>query len=167
MGTQIGKIREYTNVDESESKLLALCPLCKVKAVPRGISSSRPTTSGDKHCPNCGHVYRGSGNNGFSKHDGVGDTLDTPVIKINVTGAAGAVVITVDNETLQMSVEVLPAIATNKAITWSVVAGTGTASISADGLLTALTNGTVTAVATANDGSGTVGSSVITLSNQV
>ena len=45
--------------------------------------------------------------------------------------------------------------------------GTGQASISATGLVTAIDNGTVTARATANDGSGVFGTLVITISNQV
>jgi hypothetical protein len=43
----------------------------------------------------------------------------------------------------------------------------GTATISSTGLLTAVTNGTVTVKATAKDGSGVVGSAVITISGQV
>ncbi len=65
-----------------------------------------------------------------------------------------------------MSAAILPVDATTPAVTWSVVAGTGTASISVGGLLTALTNGTVTATATATDGSAITGTRVITLSNQ-
>ena len=68
------------------------------------------------------------------------------------------------NETLQMSAEVLPIDATNQTVTWSVEAGTGTASISSNGLLTALTNGTVTVKATADDGTGVVGTKEITIS---
>ncbi len=58
---------------------------------------------------------------------------------------------------------VSPANATNKSVTWSVVNGTGQATISATGLVTAITNGTVTARATANDGSGVFGTLVITI----
>ena len=52
-------------------------------------------------------------------------------------------------------------------MTWSVVNGTGQATINTTGLVTAVANGTVTARATANDGSGVVGSLVITISSQV
>ena len=65
-----------------------------------------------------------------------------------------------------MSATVLPANAIDKTVTWSVTPGTGTATISSSGLLTAATNGTVTVVATANDGSKVTGSKVITISNQ-
>lgn len=60
MASQIGVTREYTSVDESERSNLTTCPLCKVKAVPRGISSTRKDDLGvgaEKHCPNCGHVH--------------------------------------------------------------------------------------------------------------
>ncbi|MEZ4928931.1 MAG: Ig-like domain-containing protein [Chitinophagales bacterium] len=50
-------------------------------------------------------------------------------------------------------------------ITWSVANGTGSATIDANGL-PALTNGTVTVTATANDGSGISGTKDITISNQ-
>jgi uncharacterized protein YjdB len=62
---------------------------------------------------------------------------------------------------------VLPADATNKTVTWSIVNGTGQATINSTGLVTAVASGTVTAVATASDGSGVTGTLVITISNQV
>lgn len=55
--SQIGDTREYTSVDEGTSTLLTTCPKCQVKAVPRGINSTRPGADGEKHCPNCGHIY--------------------------------------------------------------------------------------------------------------
>jgi hypothetical protein len=60
----------------------------------------------------------------------------------------------------------LPTYADNDSYTWSVTNGTGSASIDANGLLTAISDGTVTVTATANDASGTTGSAVITISNQ-
>jgi transposase len=57
MASQIGTTREYTHVDEATSPKLKTCPLCKVKAVPRGITSTRESATGEKHCPNCGHVH--------------------------------------------------------------------------------------------------------------
>ncbi len=88
-----------------------------------------------------------------------------PVTEITVTGAGGATTIEVDNGTLQMEAEVLPANATNKSVTWSVNNGTGEATISSGGLLSAVRDGTVTAVATSADGlvSGNAG---ITITNQ-
>lgn len=86
---------------------------------------------------------------------------------ITVTGANSATTIDTYHGTLQMSADVLPVDATDATYTWSVVNGTGTATISASGLLTAATDGVVTVVATANDASGVTGTLDITLSNQV
>ena len=61
---------------------------------------------------------------------------------------------------------VLPLNATNKTVTWSLINGSGQATISSTGLVTAVANGTVTAIATANDGSGVWGTLGITISNQ-
>ncbi len=62
----------------------------------------------------------------------------------------------------------MPSNATNKTVTWSITSGSDLASINAStGLVTAIDNGTVTARATANDGSGIYGTLVITISNQV
>ncbi len=88
------------------------------------------------------------------------------VTGINVTGTGGVSVIDTQSGTLQMIAEVLPENATNKDVTWSVTEGTGGATISVDGLLTAVKNGTVTVNATSTDGSNIVGSTVITISNQ-
>ncbi len=64
---------------------------------------------------------------------------------------------------LQMNAAVLPNNATNALVVWSVENGTGTATISTSGLLTATQVGTVTVKATAQDGSGIVGTKVITV----
>ena len=90
-----------------------------------------------------------------------------PVTGIAVSGTAGANNITTDNGTLQLSASVSPSNATNKTIIWSLVNGTGQASIGASGLVTAIASGTVTAKATANDGSGIYATKVITISNQL
>ena len=95
-----------------------------------------------------------------------GGTSTVPVTGITLTGTGGATTITSDNGTLQLTATVAPTNATNKTVTWSVVNGTGQATISSSGLVTAVTSGTVTARATATDGSGVVGSLVITISNQ-
>ena len=88
---------------------------------------------------------------------------EVSVTKIIVNGAG---TITEDGGTLLMEATVVPDNATNKQVTWSVEAGTGTASINQAGLLTALTNGTVTVKATAKDGSSVVGTKVVTITNQ-
>lgn len=84
------------------------------------------------------------------------------VQSIVVTGTGSA--ITVPNgDDLQMIATVLPLNATNPSVTWSVINGSGTATISVGGLLTGTGVGTVTVVATANDASGVVGQLTITV----
>lgn len=88
------------------------------------------------------------------------------VSSILVQGAGGSISINEDKGTLQMSESVLPEYAPNKLVTWSVINGTGQATISSTGLLQAISDGEVMVVATANDGSGVSGSLQINLSNQ-
>ena len=90
-----------------------------------------------------------------------------PVTGITVTGAGGISSITSDDGTLQLNALVIPSNATNKSVTWSIAEGTGQASASMTGLVTALTDGTVTAVATSSDGSAISGIIEITISNQL
>lgn len=89
------------------------------------------------------------------------------VSDINVSSEADADTITVDNGTLQFSAEVLPANAADKDVVWSVIEGTGKATIDQTGLLTAVADGSVTVRAAAHDGAGAYDEMVITLSNQV
>ncbi|MCB8998942.1 MAG: Ig-like domain-containing protein [Bacteroidales bacterium] len=89
------------------------------------------------------------------------------VSDITVSGAGDATTIDTDNGTLQMSAAILPVDATNQEVAWSVESGTGSASISSTGLLTAKEDGTVTVTAKAKDISGVVGTKEITISNQV
>jgi hypothetical protein len=84
------------------------------------------------------------------------------VTSITVTGT-GNVTTVGDGLTLQMLAAILPLNATDSTVTWSVVNGTGTATISGGGLLTATAPGLVTVIATANDASGVTGSLVITI----
>ena len=90
----------------------------------------------------------------------------TPVTSITVTGAGGVSTITTNGGTLQMLAAIQPATATIQSVTWTATPGTGSATITTGGLLTAATNGTVTVTATANDGSGVSGSLTVTLSGQ-
>ena len=87
------------------------------------------------------------------------------VEEIEVTSDTSS--ITTKAGTLQMSAKVLPIDASNKSVTWSVKEGTGKATISESGLLTASANGTVIVVATAKDSSSIVGKCSITISGQV
>jgi len=66
-------------------------------------------------------------------------------------------------DTIQMTASALPVNASDTTVTWSVDSGTGTATIDVNGLLTGETVGTVTVNATANDGSGIMGSKNITV----
>ncbi|GBG10250.1 hypothetical protein PAT3040_04971 [Paenibacillus agaridevorans] len=86
-----------------------------------------------------------------------------PVETIHISGNDA---ITTKGGTLQLTAEALPANATNKAVVWSVDNGTGSATISAAGLLTAVSDGTVTVKATAADGSGILRTKSITISGQ-
>jgi hypothetical protein len=90
----------------------------------------------------------------------------TLVTSITVQGQAGATMITTSGGTLQLDANVLPANADDATYTWSVNNGTGSAIINTSGLLTAITDGTVTVTATANDASGITGNAVISISNQ-
>ncbi|NOU86009.1 hypothetical protein GC102_09500, partial [Paenibacillus sp. LMG 31460] len=90
------------------------------------------------------------------------------VSSISVNGAGGASAITVNDGTLQMQADVLPATAANRNVTWSVYETDGTtltdkATIDANGMLKAKKFGTVKVVATATDGSGVQGSTLITI----
>jgi hypothetical protein len=69
-----------------------------------------------------------------------------------------------DGGTLQMTATVTPSNATDPSVTWSVVNGTGSATINATtGLLTATSAGNVTVYATANDASGVAGIGTVTI----
>jgi len=89
------------------------------------------------------------------------------VITSVVVSTQGGVpaVINVPSGTLQISAAVLPA-AANQAVNWRVVPGTGTAQIDANGLLTALSNGTVSVRATAQADTFIFGSLEVTITNQ-
>lgn len=91
----------------------------------------------------------------------------TLVSAISVSGSDGASTITKDKGTLQLNAVVSPANATNKAVTWSILNETGQASIDSTGKVTAINNGTVTAWASAIDGSGVADTLVVAISNQI
>ena len=92
------------------------------------------------------------------------------VEEINVTSESGDYTIDENLGTLQMLAEVLPENATNSVVYWSVVDGSGTATIDQNGLLqstgTSSGNGTVWAKAAAIDGSGIEDSVMVTITNQ-
>jgi len=92
--------------------------------------------------------------------------VNIPVTSISVMGQGNVSTIATQGGSLQMVATVLPANATNSTVSWSVANGTGSATINPTGLLTAVSDGTVTVTATSTDGSNISGSAVITLSNQ-
>jgi len=92
---------------------------------------------------------------------------DIAVTSVTVAAAGSATTINTLEGTLQMTSVTLPANATNLTVTWSVLNGTGSATITSAGLLNALSDGTVTVRATSNSNSNVYGTKVITLSNQV
>jgi len=89
------------------------------------------------------------------------------VSSITVTSEGNATSITTDEGTLQMFATIFPENAGNKAILWTIKAGTGKATISTDGLVTSIENGTVTVIAKAQDESGVTGTMELTLSGNV
>ncbi|MGG1550950.1 leucine-rich repeat protein [Paenibacillus ferrarius] len=82
------------------------------------------------------------------------------VTSIKVTSVTSFVY---EGGTLQMTASVSPVDATNKQVSWSIQGGTGKAVIDETGLLKADHAGLVTVQATAEDGSGSVGSQEITI----
>lgn len=94
-----------------------------------------------------------------------------PVTSISIAGTDGTNAITTKGGTLQLAATVLPAIANNKTVTWLLTntdnTDTDKATLSTDGLLTAVRNGQVKVTAVAVDGSGVVATSIINISGQV
>jgi len=92
------------------------------------------------------------------------------VTSVSVYGEGNATTITVDGDSLQMHADVLPSNASNPTVSWSVINGTATATISGSGMLyatgTPAGNGTVWVKAQSIDGSGVADSTEITISNQ-
>lgn len=110
---------------------------------------------------------KGGSSTSGSKQVTVGETnVAVPVTSIAVTSKTGATTITANGGTLQMKAEVSPDDADDQSVVWSVEKRTGSAEISATGLLKAISNGTVTVKAT--DSSGKVaGSATILISGQI
>ena len=75
--------------------------------------------------------------------------------------------ITENNGTLQIEATILPEDATNKSLAWSVVNGTGKASVDENGMVTGIIDGDVSVVAASKDGSYMEASTVVTISNQI
>jgi len=92
------------------------------------------------------------------------DTVKVTSIKVFGSNSITSIV---NGASLQMSTQVSPNDATNQAVIWSVSNGTnntlGEATISTTGKLTAVAIGQVTVKATAADGSGVVGTFIVTI----
>jgi hypothetical protein len=93
---------------------------------------------------------------------GAESTTSSDVEDITVTGGTE---ITTDGGTLQMTAVVEPSDA-NQSVKWVVENGTGEATISAGGLLTAIKDGTVLVKAIAKDGTEVEGKVTVTISGQ-
>ena len=89
------------------------------------------------------------------------------VDSIDVYGLGRIFTISTAQGQLQMVADVYPTNASNNVIWNMLPGGTGAASISSSGMLTALANGTVIVEANATDGSMVSGTAVITLTNQI
>ncbi len=86
---------------------------------------------------------------------------------ISIVGTDSISIIDVNDGTLQMLINVIPDYA-NKSVTWSILEGdSDTATISNDGLLTALRNGVVTVIAVSNADETVSDTIDITISNQI
>ena len=85
------------------------------------------------------------------------------VTGIEITGPDGMTEVLTGSK-VQLTADVLPSNATNQSVTWEIIDGTEHATIDASGLLRAGTTGTVTVMATAQDGSGVFDTASIAIS---
>jgi uncharacterized protein YjdB len=89
------------------------------------------------------------------------------VSSISITSVGNVNTISVPGGTLQLGASIFPSNASNKTIAWSIVNGTGSASVNASGLVQAISNGTITVVARSTDGSNKSNSVSGIITNQV
>jgi hypothetical protein len=102
------------------------------------------TPVGPNRCAGVWTENRGTDYMGYAQGISIGGLIGLTV----ATQGGVPATITTNGGTLQMVATVFPATA-NQNVTWSIVPGTGAASISTGGLVTAITNGTVYAKAVA------------------
>jgi hypothetical protein len=114
----------------------------------------------DTNGPAASESYNNMDDCGLVMFDGA--VMASDVTDITVSGGTA---ITTDNGTLQMVATVEPSDA-NQNVKWVVENGTGRATISAKGLLTAVVNGTVLVKAVAKDGTDVEGKITVTISGQ-
>jgi hypothetical protein len=120
------------------------------------------TPDGPNRCAATWTENRGTFYMGYAQGISVGGLIGVDVTTLGNVPA----VITTPGGTLQMVATVFPASA-NQSVTWSIVPGTGGASISATGLVTAISDGTVYAKAVTVQDVTVKDSLLITISNQV
>jgi hypothetical protein len=119
------------------------------------------TPDGPNRCAGTWTENRGSGYMGYAQGVSIGGLLGIDVLTQNGVPAT----ITTPGGTLQCIDSIWPNTA-SQAATWSIVIGTGNASISTSGLVTALSNGTVYAKAAAVQDPTMVDSLLITITGQ-
>jgi hypothetical protein len=117
---------------------------------------------GPNRCAGIWTENRGSGYLGYAQGISVGGLIGVVV----ATQGSVPATITINGGTLQMVATVYPSTAT-QTVNWSIVPGTGAATISGTGLVTAVANGTVYAKATAVQDPTVSDSLMITITNQV
>lgn len=120
------------------------------------------TADGPNKCAGVWIEDRGAGYLGYAQGVSIGGLIG---LTVTTQGGVPATITTVGG-TLQMVATVYPATA-NQNVTWSIVPGTGSASISTGGLVSAVTDGTVYAKAVSVQDITVKDSLMITISNQV
>ncbi len=120
------------------------------------------TPDGPNRCAGTWTENRGgSGYKGYAQGISIGGLIGLTV----ATQGGVPAIITTNSGTLQMIATVFPATA-NQSVNWSIVPGTGMASVNSSGLVTAISNGTAWAKATAVQDTTVKDSLMITMSNQ-
>jgi hypothetical protein len=119
------------------------------------------TPDGPNRCAGTWTENRTGDYKGYAQGISIGGLIGLTVATQNGIPA----VITIDGGTLQMVSTVFPSSA-NQSVIWSIVPGTGIATISTTGLVTAISNGTVYAKATAVQDTTVADSLMITMSGQ-
>ena len=119
------------------------------------------TPDGPDRCAGTWTEDRGTGYKGYAQGISVGGLIGITVATQNGVPA----IITTDGGTLQMVSTVFPSSA-DQSVTWSIVPGTGMATISTTGLVTAVSNGTAYAKATAVQDTTVWDTLMITMSGQ-
>ncbi len=107
------------------------------------------------------YAYEDNSNAAINAGD-TGTVANVLLTNIMLSTANGDTLVN-ENNTLQLLANTLPANATDNQINWSVLNGSGSGTIDQNGLFTGTSAGTVTIVATANDGSGVTSQITITV----